>query len=979
MRTSFSVLRVTLVAVIASAAFGAFAQSVNDSSQDIVITGPVAPFVPRSLDSATTTVVVNLAGAPVAVVQKNAGRTLSRAEKDAIITARKSDQAAIRPDIEARGGHVVGAFQSALNGIKVTIARNQVAALKTIPGVVSVKPVGVYSPDNAVSVPFIGAPLVWQSKPSYRGQGIKIAVIDTGIDYTHANFGGPGTVAAFNAAFATSTAPADPALFGDNAPKVKGGIDLVGDNYNANFNDAAHAAVPDPNPLDCNGHGSHTSGTAAGFGVNANGTTYTGQYNASIYTPGAFKIGPGVAPLAQLYAVRVFGCAGSTNVVSEAIDWAVDNNMDVISMSLGSSWGAADNSESDAINNATGAGILVVASSGNSGPVPYIAGSPAASNGAVSVAAMDSTAGFPGASLALTGVPNPILVEDANAAPFANGTSWPIYVLRNTDGTVSLGCNESEYVDATIAGKLVVTLRGTCARILRAQLGFKHGAGAVAMINTAVGYSGLEGDIPALSGTGIVTIPFFSVLASDKATLTGPTGGPAPAAAVATNASIANPGFETAASFSSGGPRYGDSVLKPNVTAPGVSIVSTAVGTGSDGETLSGTSMAAPHVAGVAALVKEANHPWAIDDLRAAVVQTATPSKLVDYTPRIEGAGVVQHSLSFGYADLLQDFSASRQVTVHNNGNKPVTFNVAATKVVGGPTVSVATPSAVTVAARSDANFQVTLNVPAASVGGTHDAIGGYLFEEVGGYVQLVPASPSANNGATLTVPYYLVAHTRSNLAADAATINSVGATNLTLSNTAGALSGTPDFYSLGQSVAAPQHVAYADTRAVGVKAIPAATPANTLLVFAVNTFDRFSNAAPNEWDIYIDTTGSGTPNYVLVGANGSFFTTSASAQNTLVAAVIRLSDGAVTSLRFADAATDNSTVLLSFRASALGGRWVERGDARHRQVQRICPSAGRQLRGRCDSRERFGSRDRHRECGRVGDDAGPRPHDCCA
>jgi subtilisin family serine protease len=84
--------------------------------------------------------------------------------------------------------------------------------------------------------------------------------------------------------------------------------------------------MPDPNPLDCAGHGSHTSGTAAGFGVTSAGTTFNGHYDAT--TPGqSFSIGPGVAPLADLYMVRVFGCTGSTNVVVDAIDWAVANDM----------------------------------------------------------------------------------------------------------------------------------------------------------------------------------------------------------------------------------------------------------------------------------------------------------------------------------------------------------------------------------------------------------------------------------------------------------------------------------------------------------------------------------------------------------------------------------------------------------------------------------------------------------------------------
>src|SRR6201999_3790645 len=108
------------------------------------------------------------------------------------------------------------------------------------------------------------------------GDHIKVGIIDTGIDYTHADFGGPGTVAAYQAALATDTAPANPSLFGPGAPKVKGGTDLVGDDYDADPQSATYQPVPHPdlNPLDCNSHGTHVAGTAAGYGVLADGTTF---------------------------------------------------------------------------------------------------------------------------------------------------------------------------------------------------------------------------------------------------------------------------------------------------------------------------------------------------------------------------------------------------------------------------------------------------------------------------------------------------------------------------------------------------------------------------------------------------------------------------------------------------------------------------------------------------------------------------------
>src|SRR5438309_78016 len=414
-------------------------------------------------------VVVMAADSVAAARARVPDRALTSDEKRAVEDQVSAEHEGIEPEISGRGGRVLKRFRHALNGIKIEIDRNEVAALAALPGVVAVLPVLKHRPNNAVSVPFIGAPVVWQGTPRLRGEGVKIAIIDTGIDYTHANFGGPGTVAAFQAAAAASTKPADPALFGPNAPKVKGGTDLVGDAYNANAVDAKGnpdpartTPQPDPNPLDCNGHGSHVAGTAAGFGVDAHGATYAGPYDSAAFQQ-AFKIGPGVAPKADIYSVRVFGCNGSTDVVTDAIDWAVQNDMDVINMSLGSDFGTGKTSDALASQNAARAGIIVVASAGNAGPAPYITGTPASGNGVISVAAVDSTASFPAAVMALAGGKS-ITAIDANGAPLS-GSALSVFVLRNSNGGVSLGCDEKEYVNASIAGKLVVTLRGTCARV----------------------------------------------------------------------------------------------------------------------------------------------------------------------------------------------------------------------------------------------------------------------------------------------------------------------------------------------------------------------------------------------------------------------------------------------------------------------------------------------------------------------------------
>ena len=185
--------------------------------------------------------------------------------------------------------------------------------------------------------------------------------------------------------------PLPPTLFGPLAPRVKGGFDLVGDAYNGN-----NTPVPDPNPLDFNGHGSHTAGTAAGSGVTGDGAWYTGPYNPGIYTPGAFTIGPGVAPKSDIYAYRVFGDTGSTRVTVDAIDMAFNDGMDVINMSLGSVFGKEDDASAVASTNVAKAGMIVVASAGNNGPNQYITGAPAAGTGAISVAASDANQQFPG-------------------------------------------------------------------------------------------------------------------------------------------------------------------------------------------------------------------------------------------------------------------------------------------------------------------------------------------------------------------------------------------------------------------------------------------------------------------------------------------------------------------------------------------------------------------------------------------------------
>src|SRR5207302_8380375 len=114
------------------------------------------------------------------------------------------------------------------------------------------------------------------------------------------------------------------------------------------------------------------------------------------------------------------------------------------------------------------------------------------------------------------------------------------------------------------------------------------------------------------------------------------------AATAVAGAFITNGNYTGFASFSSGGPRIGDSSLKPDVSAPGVSITSTGSGTGNAAATISGTSMSSPHVAGVAALTRQAHPTWTVEDIKAAIVNTGRPSGVLGYRTSRGGTGLAQ-------------------------------------------------------------------------------------------------------------------------------------------------------------------------------------------------------------------------------------------------------------------------------------------------------------------------------------------------
>lgn len=555
-----------------------------------------APSAPQSV-SEPVGILIQLADDPTAQVYAAA---LTRRASTAQATALAQDQFR-RVDQAQRSllaaaplttAQIVYRTQRVYNGIGLYVDPALIPQIRSLPGVRAVHPLPVYTIETLRSVPFLGAPALWdQVYPGgLTGESVSIGIIDTGIDYLHKDFGGPGLGYASN----------DPTIISDviagftfPSARIVGGYDFAGDKYGLTGG-ADPIPRPDPDPMDCWGHGTHVAGIAGGSGLlRQTSDTYTGVYTSGLAFD-QFSIGPGVAPRARLYALKVFGCTGASNLVPAALEWAVDpdgdgdfsDHLDVINLSVGSSYGSYNDPSSVAADNAALAGVIVVAAAGNSGDAYYTVNSPGVADRAISVAATSNA-----------------------------------------------------------------------------------GLGAAA-------------------------------------------GGSEPNAAI-----------DTIASFSARGPRRGDSALKPEIAAPGVSISSAAAGTGKGAASYSGTSMATPFVAGAAALLRQLHPGWSVEEIKALLLNTARYNVTVNdqQPPRLYGAGRTgagrmdieaarraevilynasdpgQVALSYGAPEVEGDYSALKNVRLVNRG--PLTQSVYLTyrsvvdipgadiRILGGPTL----------------------------------------------------------------------------------------------------------------------------------------------------------------------------------------------------------------------------------------------------------------------------------------------------
>ena len=346
------------------------------------VTAPSKLSAPLTSATGTQAVVVQLTEEPVAQVAADGAGAAAQQSQLQTVEAQQDAVVEVAESLDS-GVDVVGDAQRALNAVVLEINAEALPELASQPAVASIRSVVDYEMDLSETVPYIGGTAVHDA--GFTGDGVSVAVLDSGIDYTHVAFGGAGTQAAYDAAYGANTGDPKNTLNEGLFPtaKVVGGFDFVGEIW------PFGPLAPDEDPIDCGGKPVNPRPT----GAPAECTGGHGSHVADI-SAGA----QGVAPDADLYAVKVCSavstsCSGVALI--QGMDFATDPNgdgvtddaVDIINMSLGSPYGQArDDDLSQAVENASAIGVLTVTSSGNSADKPYITGSPGAAPSALSVA-----------------------------------------------------------------------------------------------------------------------------------------------------------------------------------------------------------------------------------------------------------------------------------------------------------------------------------------------------------------------------------------------------------------------------------------------------------------------------------------------------------------------------------------------------------------------------------------------------------------
>lgn len=627
------------------------------------------------------------------------------------------------------------AFDTLWNGVSINASPAEIARIRNLPGVKAVWPVETVdapdpiddaAPDLATAVAMTGANLAQAA--GYTGEGIKVAVMDTGIDYDHADLGGDGIARSNSAVFPTA--------------RVTHGWDFVGDAFDANPNNPTYNPVPSPDPYpdDCNGHGTHVAGIVG----------------ANTSTPDGVR---GVAPDVTFGAYRVFGCDGSTSadIMIAAMERALTDGMHVLNMSIGSAFQWPQYPTAAAATRLVNRGMVVVASIGNSGANGlYAAGAPGLGAKVIGVASFDNSH-----INALTFSVNP---GGRQVAYLALATT-PDAPTSGTSAPVAFGgraCTSLGDTVTGVSGRVALLVRGSCTFQEKYQAAADAGATAVVIHNNVTGlFAGGGVTSRGIPGVGISQADGLAIRsllsAGETVTLTW----------TDTRIDAPNPTGGLISSFSS----YGlspDLALKPDIGGPGGLIRSTYPLEEGGYATISGTSMSSPHVAGGAALLLQAKPRTPSQAVRGILQNSADPRPwwgnpglgFLDNVHR-QGAGMldipgaINATTKIEPAKLSLGESAAgavtRTLTIENDGDATVTYDLGFVNALstgantfsvgfflGNAAVSFAAPS-VTVPANGSATVDVTITPTTGPAGGMY-----------GGYIVLTPQG----GGAVYRVPY---------------------------------------------------------------------------------------------------------------------------------------------------------------------------------------------------------------------------------